>query len=70
MKIRWLHWINGLGFLGTEIILLSLVESSVIREWVFFFININLILYMYDVRKTKRRLSDYETASKDPSSKG
>jgi hypothetical protein len=64
VKVRKvLYWLNGLGFLATFIILVSLTMTNTIRPWVFSFIIVNLALYFDHVSDLKRRLALYE---KDP----
>jgi hypothetical protein len=62
---KFLYFLNGIGFIGTLLILLALVETHTIREWVFEFITINLAVYMYSVRKLRRKLADYERYNGD-----
>lgn len=64
-----IRFLNAISFLLILFIFFVLVETHVIREWVFNFIMINLIVHLLEVRKLKRRLSDYETASKEPNAR-
>lgn len=61
---RVLYWLNGLGFFFTELILFTLVITHVIHEWVLVFININLIVYMFEVRNLRYKLAEYEQKRK------
>jgi xanthine/uracil/vitamin C permease (AzgA family) len=60
---RVLYWLNGLGFVFTSLILLTLVANHIIREWVFNAIMINLIVYLHGVGKIRRRLIELEAKS-------
>lgn len=67
---RIIYFLNGLAFVGTAFIMLALVETHSIKEWVFNFVMINLIIYMFEVRGLRHRLAEYEKASKQVDSNG
>lgn len=54
------RFVNAVGFTITLAILLALVETHVIREWVFDVITLNLGIYFLYVRNISKKLANYE----------